>query len=463
MKVTDLTASRGDRPVFICDFSPPRFADWNVVQRAAELSADFLCVAYNPGKAVRVDSAMLASTIKTHTGKETVFNLATRDMNRLALQTHLLGAQMLGLENVVVVKGDDFTARDLERVRPVDDYLPTELIRGAAALNQGVDFRGSQLRAPTDLCVGASIDLGRGIQTEAALAHRKVQAGAQFFITQPVFSLAEIDAFHGAYREAAGHGVEVPVFFGLQVMIQGGVVFFRRAGECARRVGQGQGRVRDGPGTAADIHGERGQQNLPGAAYTQRRRQGLSGGPAGARRVQRVAQTYSNCVHNKRGATMASLQEEVGQQLVEKGLKIAVAEACTGGLVGSKIISVPGSSKYFIGGVIAYTGGSKTKVLGVSQEVMDTEGSVSPKTAVAMAERAWRLMEADIGVSTTGVAGPGPGRPGFPVGLFYIGLSAADGYEASRELRWNDDRNGNRDRTADAVLEMVKEYLAQKS
>ena len=160
---------------------------------------------------------------------------------------------------------------------------------------------------------------------------------------------------------------------------------------------------------------------------------------------------------------MASLQEEVGQQLAEKGLKIAVAEACTGGLVGSKIISVPGSSKYFLGGVIAYTGGSKTKVLGVSQELMDTEGSVSPKTAVAMADRAWRLMEADIGVSTTGVAGPGPGRPGYPVGLFYVGLSAADGYEASRELRWNDDRNGNRDRTADAALEMVKEYLAQKS
>ena len=225
MKVTDLVASRGDRLVFICDFSPPRFADWNVVQRAAELSADFLCVAYNPGKAVRVDSAMLASAIKTHTGKETVFNLATRDMNRLALQTHLLGAQMLGLENVVAVKGDNFTGRDLERVRPVDDYLPTELIRGAAGLNQGVDFRGAQLRAPTDLCIGASIDLGRGIQAEAALAHRKVQAGAQFFITQPVFSMAEIDAFHAAYREAAGHDVEVPVFFGLQVMIQGGVVF----------------------------------------------------------------------------------------------------------------------------------------------------------------------------------------------------------------------------------------------
>ena len=117
MKVTDLTVSRGDRPVFICDFSPPRFADWNVVQRAGELSADFLCVAYNPGKAVRVDSAMLASAIKTHTGKETVFNLATRDMNRLALQTHLLGAQMLGLENVVVVKGDNFSGRDLERVK----------------------------------------------------------------------------------------------------------------------------------------------------------------------------------------------------------------------------------------------------------------------------------------------------------------------------------------------------------
>ena len=225
MKVTDKCSVQGDAPLFICDFSPPRGADPGSFDRARGLDADFICVAYNPGRAVKVDSAMLAYSIKYHTGKEVVFNLATRDMNKLAVQSHLLGAQMLGLENLVVIKGDVFTERDMSRMKEVGDFSPTGLIKGLESMNQGLDFRGSKLRMPTEFCIGASIDLGRGIEREAALARRKVASGAQFFITQPVFNTSEIDAFLQAYRAASGAELSQPVFFGLQVLSKDGIIF----------------------------------------------------------------------------------------------------------------------------------------------------------------------------------------------------------------------------------------------
>ena len=160
---------------------------------------------------------------------------------------------------------------------------------------------------------------------------------------------------------------------------------------------------------------------------------------------------------------MPEIQEEVGQLLTDKGLTIAVAEACTAGLVGSMLCSVPGSSRYFYGGVIAYTGGSKARVLGVPQELLQQEGTVSPAAALEMARRARQLLDTEVGVSTTGVAGPTASPPDLPIGLFYIGVAARDGYEVTRELRWNGDRNANREHTAWAALDLVKEYLLQKS
>ena len=160
---------------------------------------------------------------------------------------------------------------------------------------------------------------------------------------------------------------------------------------------------------------------------------------------------------------MPAIEDEIGQLLGDKGLTIAVAEACTAGLIGSMLCSVPGSSRYFYGGVIAYTGGSKTRVLGVPEELLQRESSVSPVIALEMARRTRQLLDTDIGVSTTGVAGPTGGSSDKPIGLFYIGVAARDGYEATRELRWNGDRNPNREDTARAALELVKAYLSQKS
>ena len=209
---------------FICDFSPPRSANPQEFVRP-NIDADFISVAYNPGRAVRVNSAMLAAAINQQTGRDVLFTLATRDMNKVALQSLLLGAQLLGLENVVVVQGDPFSERDLTRVKHVGDYTATQLIAAIAEMNQGADFRGGQLRAPTDFCIGATLDLGRGIEEEARLAHRKARAGAQFFITQPIFDTSDAHRFREAYSSIAGTELTLPTFFGLQVLEQDGIIF----------------------------------------------------------------------------------------------------------------------------------------------------------------------------------------------------------------------------------------------
>jgi 5,10-methylenetetrahydrofolate reductase len=224
-KITERCFEATGHTTFICDFSPPREGSPELVTQANIIDADFISVAYNPGRAVRVNSVMLAAAIKQQAGKDVAFTLATRDMNKLALQSQLLGAQLLGLENVIVVRGDPFTERDLARVKNVDDFSSTGLIAAIAAMNQGVDFRDSRLRAPADFCIGATADLGRGIQKEARLAYRKAQAGAQFFITQPIFDLAEAERFQDAYSSAASAPLALPVFFGLQILEQDGVIF----------------------------------------------------------------------------------------------------------------------------------------------------------------------------------------------------------------------------------------------
>ena len=159
---------------------------------------------------------------------------------------------------------------------------------------------------------------------------------------------------------------------------------------------------------------------------------------------------------------MPRIEEEVGQLLGDRGLTISVAEACTAGLIGSMLCSVPGSSRYFHGGVIAYTGGSKTRVLGISADMLTKEGTVSPATALEMARRVRELFDTDVGVSTTGVAGPTTGSSSLPVGLFYLGVAARDGHGATKELNWTGDRNANREHTAWAALNLVKEYLAPR-
>ena len=112
--------------------------------------------------------------------------------------------------------------------------------------------------------------------------------------------------------------------------------------------------------------------------------------------------------------------QDIAEILVARNQTVSVAEADTCGLVGYIFSTVPGSSRWFPGGVIAYTGGLKQKVLGVSDELYETKGTVSPEMAVAMAVGARDLTSTDYAVSVTGIAGPTGGRSGLPIGTFYI-------------------------------------------
>jgi homocysteine S-methyltransferase len=224
MKVTEaFQVAHRRRPVFIADFSPPRGSTTDFLDDAMKLIVDFIAVAYNPGKAVRIDSVSVAHEIKRVTGRETIFNLSPRDMNRIAVQSRLLGGSIMGLSNVLVVQGDPLTERD--RIRAATGDTATGLIADITQLNQGLDYKGLKLRASTDICIGASVDLGKGIDAEARLAQRKLDAGAHFLVTQPIFDHEDIARFEAAYEAVAGAKLDVPVFWGLQILVADGVLF----------------------------------------------------------------------------------------------------------------------------------------------------------------------------------------------------------------------------------------------
>ena len=152
--------------------------------------------------------------------------------------------------------------------------------------------------------------------------------------------------------------------------------------------------------------------------------------------------------------------EEIAERLVAQEKRVSVAEADTCGLVGYMLSTVPGSSKFFPGGVIAYTGGLKQKILGVSDELYDTKGSVSPEMAIAMATGVRDLTGTDYGVSITGVAGPTGGRSGLPVGTFYVGLAGPAGLEAAERIQADaGERDGNKRQAAQAVLDLLGRHL----
>ena len=117
------------------------------------------------------------------------------------------------------------------------------------------------------------------------------------------------------------------------------------------------------------------------------------------------------------------LPDMVGQMLCAKGYTISCAESCTGGLLTSTLTDVPGSSAYVMGSVVSYSNDVKSRILHVAEGTLAAHGAVSPETARAMAEGVRNLMQTDVGVGITGIAGPGGGSPEKPVGLVYIAVS----------------------------------------
>ena len=150
-----------------------------------------------------------------------------------------------------------------------------------------------------------------------------------------------------------------------------------------------------------------------------------------------------------------TLEDAVGRLLIERGLTLATAESCTGGLLGNRITNVAGSSEYYLGGIVSYSDSAKMNLLGVSQETLKEFGAVSEETAQEMAAGARRVLQSDVGVSITGIAGPTGGTEDKPVGLVYIAVDVA-GDVAVRKFVFSEDRRYNKEVSAQAALNLVR-------
>lgn len=150
-----------------------------------------------------------------------------------------------------------------------------------------------------------------------------------------------------------------------------------------------------------------------------------------------------------------ALESVVGARLKDLGWTLATAESCTGGLLSGRITSAAGSSDYYLGGVIAYDNRLKRELLGVSTETLKSRGAVSAECAKQMAEGARRRLGSDIALSATGIAGPGGGSAGKPVGTVYVGL-AMPRRTIVKKFLFPGDREGVRDRTVTAALDLLR-------
>lgn len=153
-----------------------------------------------------------------------------------------------------------------------------------------------------------------------------------------------------------------------------------------------------------------------------------------------------------------NMEEIVGRLLTDRGVTLAAAESCTGGLIGHRITSVPGSSRYFAGGVVAYGNQAKVDLLGVSAETLAGEGAVSDRTAREMAEGVRKRMGTDIGLAVTGIAGPDGATRDKPVGTVYIAL-ASPGYGVSRRYRFWGTREQVKLNTSMMAMDWIRRYL----
>jgi PncC family amidohydrolase len=152
------------------------------------------------------------------------------------------------------------------------------------------------------------------------------------------------------------------------------------------------------------------------------------------------------------------LEEQIGEWLRQRGLRLAVAESCTGGLIGHRITNIAGSSTYFIGGVTSYAYEAKVRLLGVRWEILEKHGAVSRDTVLEMARGVRNVLAADIGIAVSGIAGPGGGTPEKPVGTAWIGLSTPD-HEHAWLYQFQGDRMQIKEQAAEQALSRLAEYL----
>ncbi|MGB9245563.1 MAG: competence/damage-inducible protein A [Candidatus Acidiferrales bacterium] len=171
--------------------------------------------------------------------------------------------------------------------------------------------------------------------------------------------------------------------------------------------------------------------------------------------VKRMALALGEHLYSTEGETM---EEVVARALTENRATIAVAESCTGGLLAERLTNIPGSSVYFLGGVVCYSNELKSSMVDVPAELIEAKGAVSPEVALALAEGIRKRTGATIGVGVTGIAGPGGGTPEKPVGLVHIGIADERG-PRERRFQFPGDRERIRMHASQTALDSVRRYF----
>ena len=155
-----------------------------------------------------------------------------------------------------------------------------------------------------------------------------------------------------------------------------------------------------------------------------------------------------------------SKAEAVASMLSNKGVTVSIAEGDTAGYFGQLLADTPGSSAFFYGGILAYAKYVQQHLLGISNELLDAEGSVSTMVSLAMAQRVRELCGSDIGISLTGIAGPTGGSKKKPIGLYYISLTSHEGFSSCRRFLFKkQSRQQNRRQAAQEALRVLHEYI----
>jgi len=176
-----------------------------------------------------------------------------------------------------------------------------------------------------------------------------------------------------------------------------------------------------------------------------------------ARLRREILDAVSDFAH---GEGEETLEHALGERLRRRGLTLAVAESCTGGLLGGRLTAVPGSSTYFLGGVIAYANALKVRSLGVPSRLLSRHGAVSAECAAAMARGARRELGASLGVAVTGIAGPQGGTAEKPVGTVFVAVSGPGRAETVRRLDVIGPRENVRSRAVTSALRLAYDALA---
>ncbi|MGE3152619.1 MAG: competence/damage-inducible protein A [Nitrospiraceae bacterium] len=200
------------------------------------------------------------------------------------------------------------------------------------------------------------------------------------------------------------------------------------------------------------------ERSRPSAASPISRRP-LIGAEAVERTLDAMRDQLAPFVYADESGTMESV---VGRLLTRQSFTLSVAESCTGGLIGHRLTQVPGSSDYFEGGVICYSNRMKQEWLAVPGPLLRQHGAVSAETAEAMARGVREHSGSSLGLSVTGIAGPGGATPGKPVGLVYVGLATPDGEARSKEFRFHGPRDVIKLRSSQAALDCVRRWLLER-